>query len=335
MEAFENLWRTIRREGPAYIPFGLSLWPERQADERLLQFEAPIQVVRYFGSEAEDVQGGRDQWADGWGVGYQATHQELIMAFPIVHPLADITRLSDYVFPDAGAADIMDPVVHQMEKEKYVVLGWQPYLVFERAWLLMGMESFFVNIKLNPDRVRELLYGIGRYQVQIAKRYVAAGIDIAYLGDDYGWQNALMLSPDTWREFIYPQLADIVQVYKEANIPVVLHSCGHITPIISDLVEIGIDILNPIQALANDVSTIKAKYGDRLTFWGGVDTQYTLSRASPDEVRAVVRRRVKELGQGGGYIVAPDQLLPLPDENVTAFVQTAQELASASLRSTG
>lgn len=335
MEALENLWRVIRRESPAYIPFGLSLWPERQADEALLEFEAPIQLVWHFGAEPEDLQRGRDHWTDSWGVEYQASHQDLIMGFPIVHPLADITRLSEYEFPDPTAPEIMDPVVRQMNKEKYVIFGWQPYLVFERAWMLMGMESFFVNIKLNPHRVKELLHGIGRCQVQIAKRYVAAGIDIAYLGDDYGWQNALMLSPDTWRDFIYPQLADIVQVYKEANIPVALHSCGHIMPIISDLVQSGIDILNPIQALANDVSAIKAKYGDRLTLWGGVDTQHTLSRATPDEVRAVVRQRVKELGQGGGYIVAPDQLLPLPDENVTAFVQTAQELASASLRSTG
>ena len=117
----------------------------------------------------------------------------------------------------------------------------------------------------------------------------------------------MLFSPKMWRTFIKPRLKRIFQVYQDAGIPVLFHSCGNIVPIMGDLVEMGVDIFNPVQPDAMDIADLKTKHGDRLVFYGGISTSGALVHGSPAEVREEVRHAVGILGKGGGYLVAPAQ----------------------------
>jgi len=186
------------------------------------------------------------------------------------------------------------------------------------------MENIMIVMAEKPDALKELYRKIADYQIEIAKQYVKLDIDAAFIGDDYGSQRGLIMSPSIWRNLIKPELARIFEVFKNAEKFVIFHSCGCVMDIAGDLADIGADVLNPVQARANDLPQLKQKFGKNLSFWGGVDTQYTMMSGTPEEVKNETIRRIKELGNGGGYIISPDQTMPYPEENFRVFVETAQ-----------
>jgi uroporphyrinogen decarboxylase len=158
----------------------------------------------------------------------------------------------------------------------------------------------------------------------------AAGgrIDILRQADDLGTQRGPFFSPQMFRTFVKPRTAKLVDLAHSHGVKFMFHSCGAIRPLIEDLIEIGVDILDPLQAAAEGMEPqdLKDSYGDRLCLHGGICTQYLLPRGSPDEVRAEVRRRIEVLGDGGGYILAPCHILQLdvPTANIVAMSETGQ-----------
>ena len=155
-------------------------------------------------------------------------------------------------------------------------------------------------------------------------------IDFFLLGDDYGTQKGPILNPAIWKKFIKPRLQKLVSYIRSRGIPVALHSCGNVTPLISDFIEIGISILNPVQPRAMDLKFLKKEFGDKLCFFGTIDTQQTLPHGTPRDVESEVRIRIKEMGYNGGLILAPSQdLLPdVPDDNIFAFVNACKKYGS-------
>jgi len=137
------------------------------------------------------------------------------------------------------------------------------------------------------------------------------------------------MSPDHWREFIKPRLATLFARVKAEGLFTFLHSCGNVSEIIPDLIEIGLDVLHPIQPEAVDIALLKAEYGDKLAFYGGISTQRTLPHGTPEEVAAAVRQTVDVMSKGGGYILAPGITLQhdVPLENILAFILAAEETA--------
>ena len=154
------------------------------------------------------------------------------------------------------------------------------------------------------------------------------GLDGILLGSDWGAQKDLMMSPDTWREMIAPGEKKEYDLIHGAGLDVWVHSCGDIRKIFPDIVNLGVDALNPIQPECMDVYELKELYGDKITFWGGVSTQRTLPYGTPEEVAAETRELTAALSRDGGYIIAPAQEIQadVPFENLCALIDTANSL---------
>jgi len=197
---------------------------------------------------------------------------------------------------------------------------------YERAYSLMGWEEFMLNIAARPGVIETLLDKIADYRVEFAKRVVKTGFKIAHHGDDLGTQTSAFFSLDTFRNIIKPRLKREWDIYVNAGIPIILHSCGNITKLLPDLIEIGLKILEPVQPCM-DLNYLKKEFGKDLIFFGGcIDTQ-KLPFMSPDEVRQAARDNIRILGKGGGLIIMPSQELmnDVPIENIKALVETIKE----------
>ena len=204
--------------------------------------------------------------------------------------------------------------------------AYQKWLLFERACWLRGMENFLLDLAADRPFAEWLLDRITDYQVAVAQRCIAAGVDCGRTGDDWGTQRGMLFSPTLWRALIRPRLARVWAVYQEAGLPVLHHSCGDIQPIIGDLVEMGLTILHPLQAMMPRAA-LKAAYGDRLVFYGGIDCQGVVPVGTPEEVRAEAREAIRTLGARGGVVIGLTHTLTseTPLENVWALWKTVQE----------
>jgi uroporphyrinogen-III decarboxylase len=177
-----------------------------------------------------------------------------------------------------------------------------------------------------PDLAEHILDIPYRYHLTAAKKLVQMGVDMIWIGDDVGMQTGMLISPELWRKFLKPRMANFIASLKAINprVRVAYHSDGNVSAIIPDLIEIGLDVLNPIQPACMNPAELKRKYGDRLCFWGSMDEQYTLPFGTPDQVRSEVLTRLTTLGQDGGLILGPTHHVQLdtPMENFWAMVNT-------------
>ena len=194
---------------------------------------------------------------------------------------------------------------------------------------MRGLDVLLTDFKLNRDFAAALLDRVTEIGVEVASRLCRAGVDVLVTGDDVGMQDRMMMSPATWREWLKPRLARIFAAAKEANPDTFLfyHSDGYIEPIIPDLIEIGLEVLNPVQPECMDPAKLKREYGDRLAFWGTVGTQTTMPFGTPEQVKQVVTERIATVGRGGGLLLAPTHVLEpeVPWENILAFIEATNE----------
>jgi len=309
----ENLLRAITHNDPEYVPM------------RLLDGRVPG-MVRLIYKNSRALLSGTDRWGVTWagGIAAKSDFEPEIQGYPVHHPLQDLERLDDYPFPDPNEAGIMDGLLDGVDPRSVLVTGELMFPVQDRAHTLMGMDSFLLALIDQPDRMHDLLRRIADYQIGLVKRYLAMGADIIRGLDDYGTQHSLLLGPRRWRTFIKPELARIVAAAKEGGALFWLHSCGRVMEILPDLVEIGVDILDPVQVRANDQALAKRLYGDRLCLMGGMDTQHVLTFGTPEEVEAEVKERIALLAPGGGFILAPDTLITMPEANYKAYLDAGQ-----------
>lgn len=199
--------------------------------------------------------------------------------------------------------------------------------------LLRGFEGWFEDLLLRPEVVCDLLDRTLKYQMELAQALlegVGEYVDVVVYGDDLGIQNGPMVSPALYRKYLKPRQAELfatIRRYTQAKIH--YHTCGSVYALIPDFIEIGVDILNPVQVSAKDMEPerLKREFGDRLSFWGAVDTQRVLPRGTPEEVEEEVRRRIRELAPGGGYVLcAVHNIQPdVPPENILALFQAGRK----------
>jgi uroporphyrinogen decarboxylase len=184
---------------------------------------------------------------------------------------------------------------------------------------------------LDKDYVGALLDEIANYSVAVGRELIELGADIMLTGDDLGMDIGPMLSPKMWRKHIKPRIKRVLDAYKAANPEVILayHTCGSVLPFVDELIEIGVDVLNPIQITAKgmDPAFLKSKYGDQLAFLGAIDQRHVLPQGTAADVEVEVRRRIWELGQSGGYAAAPthDIQADTPIENVLALFRAVKK----------
>ncbi len=202
--------------------------------------------------------------------------------------------------------------------------------VFQHATFLRGIDALLMDMAVQPEMAHWLMDRFTHFYLDFFDRLLSAAagrIDILRVADDLGTQRGLFFSPDMFRMFLKPRLKKLADLAHHHQAAFMFHSCGAIRPLIDDLIEIGVDILDPLQAAAEgmDPQTLKDAYGDRLCLHGGICTQYLLPRGTVDQVRREVQRRCEILGRGGGYIVAPCHVLQtdVPTVNILAAIQAA------------
>ena len=200
---------------------------------------------------------------------------------------------------------------------------------FEKANFARGIENFLADMAGEPEYAQKMLdFIIHKNMVMLENIIHTPGLDGILLGSDWGAQKDLLMSPDTWREMIAPGEKREYELIHGAGLDVWVHSCGDIRKILPDIVALGVDALNPIQPECMDIYELKEKYGDNITFWGGVSTQKTLPYGTPAEVAEETRNVTAALSRNGGYIIAPAQEIQadVPYENLCALIDTAKIL---------
>ncbi len=272
-------------------------------------------------------------YVDEWGVGWKVQPYETPFGTGHYteidyHPLADESAISSYRAPDPHRPELYQDSRWMIEtfKEQYWIVGVTVTTIFETAWALRGYEQTMIDMVLDPELVDELFEIPYRYHLAAAKKLVDMGVDMIQTGDDMGSQNTMIISPKLWRRFFKPRMANFISELKSINpdLKIAYHSDGDVEPIIPELIEIGLDVLNPVQPASMDPAEIKKKYGQQLCFWGTIDEQHTLPFGTPADVVEEVHDRLKTVGYNGGLILAPTHHVQLdtPLENFWAMVNT-------------
>jgi uroporphyrinogen decarboxylase len=277
---------------------------------------------------------------NSWGVG--SVEGDPGTWFPAIHPLAESHSLADiesYPWPDMNDPTRVDQVKEQAQKlageNEYGILA-TPWLAFplERAYAMQRMDKFMLNIGRHPDFARALVTKIAEQCKTLMGNFLREcgdHIDMIKIGDDLGMQNSLLISPKMYREIIKPIHADYISFIKShTKAKVFFHTDGDVFPLIPDFIEMGVDILNPVQTSAGKMSNLlelKKQFGRDIIFCGAIDTHRILPFGSPAEVRAEVKRIIEILGDGGGYMLASvHTIMPdVPPENILAMVDAVEE----------
>jgi uroporphyrinogen decarboxylase len=353
MNERENLIRVIKRDDPHHVPFhfNLSLSLRREFMQRTGQtdyeayynmpvrgvFIKPTRNINDFSQYFDDLP--PNAYINEWGIGNIPGETQHFVR--MIHPMErlDTTReIEDYPMPDILAeyrwSDVGE-TINKIKREGYATLtGIHPqeheeacYIdTFERAWYLRGMFNLFNDLYFRPEIAEVLLDKINAYNIKLGKKWAQTGIDIIVFGDDVGTQRSMMMSPDIWRKWLKPRLKMVIQEVKKINpeVAIYYHSDGNILDIIPDLIETGVEVINPVQPECMDPIEIKRNYGEKLSFWGTLGTQTTMPFGTAEDVAAKCSELIDMVGKGGGLVLAPTHILEpeVPWENIDQFVET-------------
>jgi uroporphyrinogen decarboxylase len=284
---------------------------------------------------------------DTWGMGIQVDSDGFCAVF---NPLSE-KRTRDFVerwmpprIHDACTADTLEERIHLWTPPNpnrkgnydwmirdfknlsgYYFVGPSGYFgLYERAYGVIGIPQMLEGMAGYPSAIIELVDKITDYRVTVAENFVKLGLfEVGHMGDDLGQQHMPFFSLKMFREIFLPRYKRLWGVFKDAGMKMAMHSCGNITVFLPDLIEAGLDILEPVQPCM-DIHQLKNDFGKDLVFWGGIDTQELLPFGTPEEIKAHVTETIKTLGKGGGHIIGPSQevMRDVPLENIIVLVKT-------------
>ncbi len=307
MNARENFLEAVRFGSPEHVPLANEgIWHS-------LQFAGNFHM---------------ENWTDLWGVTWQIGIEGTV-PFPRGNPLPSLDRLDDFAFPSAGDllfTDQMRRALATVDRGEKLIQGDLTYLLFERAWAVMGMDNFLTAFVTHPAEMHEFLHRIACFARGVFDRYLELGVDGVGFSEDLGSQRALMVSPAMFREFILPEYRYCFENVLGQGAMVNFHSCGCVEDVAADLAGLGVTILNPVQARANNLARVKSETNGRMALAGAIDTA-VLARGTPEDVCSEVSRVMGVLKPGGGYICGPDQAIPgIPERNMATLWEAAREL---------
>jgi uroporphyrinogen decarboxylase len=270
-----------------------------------------------------------DEWGTRWGHAVGG-----VGATPIDYPLGDWSQLDDYLahrLPDArepGRLAGALPSLRAIGPAKYCVGNISGGL-FERLHFLRGMERTLEDLYVAPSEVERLLDAIGDYQVELIRAWAALpDVDACLLTDDWGTQTALMISPTMWRRIFSQRYRRLCDEAHRSGLLVIFHSCGNVFEIIGDLIDVGVDVIDPLQPEAMDLAEVAREYGGAVAFCGGISDQ-RLGNQTPVQVRDQVRWLIDTFGApfGNAYVLAPsNSLMPeIPPENLVALFEACHD----------
>ena len=274
-----------------------------------------------------------DTYTNEWGIVWQRIGYYSEM---VEHPLANISSISeldDIDFDSHFDEQRFEGIEKQVNKysEDYATICGGLSL-FEAPWYLRGFDRFMKDLLSNERFALRLIDKVEDFSMKVAKRLLEYGIDMFATGDDVGMEKNMLISPRLWRKVFKPRWEKNFRELRKKNSDLIIshHTCGHVTPIIPDLIDVGLDVLNPVQPRAMDPAELKTEFGDRLAFWGTVDEQRTLPFGSVADVEGEVKLRIETVGKGGGLMLAPSHNIQ-PDtslENIIAFYRASKKYGS-------
>lgn len=342
----EHLLRLYRRQGWDHAPMHFTLAPELERAYRAAEGDDLPYAERYgFAERHLDLppapRAGAPEWArwhgqlapgtrvDAWGVAHEPGGATAAGPTRMRHPLADALDaavLDAYPWPDWRHADIagLTAEVAAAHARGLAAVGGMVGALWEAAWHLRGLEPLLAGMAEDDDATRALFDRLRALALPRAVAYARAGCDILVVGDDVAMQDRLLLSPALWRRWLEPGLAAVIAAARAAkpDLLVMYHGCGALTPLVGNLVAVGVDILNPVQPECMDVAALVRAWGDRLSFNGLLGTQTVLPFGTPAEVRAQVHAHLALAGRRGGIVVCPTHTVDaqVPWANVAAYV---------------
>jgi len=330
----------IRSATRIMSPIFLTAYPD---EEVLRRFGVDVKMVAANSPAGRGVtknSGGKI--VDEWGVVYQ-WHEEAQTHFVVereapLHGVTSPREIEKYSWPDPtdrSRYDGLKGTARRYQEEGYAVAVSAPLMVMTQTQGMRGLEQFMTDTVLNPSLLEYLMDKILEIQLEMSRRLleeIDPYLDVIVMGDDLSHQGGLTYSPEMYRRLFKPRHRKILRVLKEefGDAKVLYHCCGGVEPLLPDLIDLGIDALNPVQVSAKgmgDTKRLKAEYGRHLTFWGGIDSQRILPFGTPAEVGEEVRRRIEDLAPGGGFVLAAvHNLRPeVKPENICALYAAALE----------
>jgi uroporphyrinogen decarboxylase len=312
MNAKENLLRAIYYNEPMYVP--------RMIEDVIVSFQFEGNFMM-------------EDWKDKWGVQWKIAREDMV-PFPKGNPLPNLEHLDEYGFPDPDDLEFTDAnkkFLLEVDRDSHLIYGTLTYFMFERAWALMGMNNFLKSFFTHPKEMKILLHRIADFNMRVFERYLEVGVDGFTFSEDLGHQQGLMISPKLFREFFAPEYKRCFQQLAKEGKIIDFHSCGRVQDIVEDLIDVGVTILNPVQARANNLALVKQKCMGKMALKGGVDS-HLLMLGPIWNIRAEVKRVIRILAPGGGYIIGPDQFMPFPLEYIKALWTTAEQYGRYPLR---
>jgi len=360
MDSRQRVALTLAHREPDRVP--IDYWAAPETERKLLhhyglttqqdllrRFDADFRYIdgpRYIGPEPAVHADGCVE--DHWGVprvrvevgaaDKAAAYREVI-DFPLAsaQSVADVRAYPKWPDPDWFDYDCACAQVAAARATGKVVVFMGDRMnraaQLKPAMYLRGVEKILLDLALNPDIASYIFGRIADFYLEYARRALeAAGgdVDIFFMGDDFGTQHGLFMSRDMWRRFLRPGFAAMIELGHRFGCKVAHHTCGSVKPLIPDMIDCGLDILNPVQPHVEDMepAELKRLFGERLSFHGSISIQRTLPFGTPDDVRREVRKRFDSLGPGGGFIfcTAHNIQADTPIENIEALFDAYREL---------
>ncbi len=265
----------------------------------------------------------KDMFRDVFGVAWDRTIDKDIgnvVGAKIPNP-----SMENYQFPDPHDPRFFANIEPEIERKPDMFRLFQiGFSLYERAWSLRGIENLLMDFMLYPDFVHEILTRIADYNIAQINKALTYDIDAVYFGDDWGQQSGLIMGYDVWKTFLFPQIERMYKTVRDAGKYVVIHSCGQVSELFDDLVDLGLNCFNPFQPEVMDIHAIKKQYHGKLSFWGGLSMQKTLPFGTVEDVIKESKELI-ELGKNGGYVFSPSHAVQSDTslENILAFVEIA------------
>jgi uroporphyrinogen decarboxylase len=346
----DNLLRTLRREGFDQVPLDCGGFCQSQVEAFKTRFghadipgffNVPFRTVGIPMEKTwsdikalyprEEVPADADFDLFGVGHSHQPNCYHMTrMHHPLRGDLVTLDEIRNYPLPrlttDAEARLRLE--VAQWQAKGLATMACMACTIWEMSWYLRSMEDLMTDMMTGDERAivhLDRLTANSCERIMLASR---AGVDIIQLGDDIGMQQTIMMSVDLWRTWLKPRLAEVIRAGRKIKPDLVIfyHSCGYVLPFLDDLIEIGIDILNPVQPECMRFEDVLKQVGGRMSFWGTLGTQSTLPFGKPEDVKRVIYENLRRCGPQGGLVIAPTDLVEpeVPWENLLAMKEACE-----------
>lgn len=328
----ERLLKTLNHKQPDRCPYHILF--TKAAEDKMAEFYGDADFKVKLGNCFTLLRARKEDsfkeifpniWQDEFGVHWNRTVDKDIGT--VCNQVITKENVAYYQFPDpddeARYSDFSDTIAGDCDGFYVMNLGFS---LFERAWTLVGMENVLMAMAADKKFINTLLDRILEYNLRIIENGCRFNIDAFVFGDDWGQQNGLLMGPTFWREFIKPRIRQMYQAAKSGSKFVFIHSCGKIQEILPDLIECGLDVFNPFQPEVMDVFEIKKRFGESLSFFGGISVQKTLPFGTTAQTKDEVKFLIDKVGKNGGYIASPSHAIPADakPENIAAMIEILQ-----------